>query len=798
MFPMLGWSQCPNLDFSMGNFTNWQCYSGSCLNGNDTIYPTQPIQGRHTIINAASLQQGQFYDEYCPIISKVPNGFNFVAKLGNDSAGAKVDGLEYSMTIDSTNAILIVHCAFVLQEPNSHALGQEPRCRMTMIDSSGNPVSVNTGCAVIEAPIPNIAKCYTSILDARDWLTYSYNLESLIGQTIKIYFETRDCTFGTHFGYAYIITECRPLTVELSYCLGASNARLKAPDGFYHYFWRRSSDASWESEAQSVLIANPVIGEKVTCRLTSWSGCSAGTLQKVITGAIISADFMFGIKDVSGHVNFPSHNYLNWYDTCSRTVTFVDKSIVYDGIKDGILWEIQGLPNVVSYDSLFTVTFPDPISDNPVEYMVRLTVWTENGCWNTFSQPITIYPLPKVKITGSTQLCIGNINSLIATPLRSKFASHLWSWDGTGHYVGDTLKINKPGVYCLASLDVNGCYAYDTVVVTPIKPMLQGVNMKHVRCWGEKTGMFSYSTLSGGQQPYQAAEWIVWRNGKLDTINILSAPTNPQFFLDLPAGAYTFYALDAEGCELRDTIRIQQPDTLDVCPTPQKTGCAKDNGEIRFKIIGGTPPYNLSLNENKTVKTIDTVIFRGLATGIYTAKVVDANGCKKEGVEVEVSALPQYTIAGKITCNNNPLSSVAVATNSSVHVCNSASSDTLGEYSLSIDSATTVILTPTLAGYEFTPASCTYIVTDNLFDVDFVAVSTVGVLEVASYELQVTGYEIYDMLGRKLYTSSNHFERGEAPSPLERAGGEVLPAGIYIIKIRNNKGVCKVVKFVKL
>ena len=50
--------------------------------------------------------------------------------------------------------------------------------------------------------------------------------------------------------------------------------------------------------------------------------------------------------------------------------------------------------------------------------------------------------------------------------------------------------------------------------------------------------------------------------------------------------------------------------------------------------------------------------------------------------------------------------------------------------------------------------------------------------------------EIFDILGRLLYTSPNPSKRGElAPSLLERAGGEVLPAGIYIIRMQTNKGL---------
>ena len=77
--PVKLWSQeCPNLDFSRGNFTNWQGYTGTT----NSVSPSAITPGRHTIMNAAQLMEtGEFYDEHCPLISKVPPGFAYSARL---------------------------------------------------------------------------------------------------------------------------------------------------------------------------------------------------------------------------------------------------------------------------------------------------------------------------------------------------------------------------------------------------------------------------------------------------------------------------------------------------------------------------------------------------------------------------------------------------------------------------------------------------------------------------------------------------------------------------------------------
>ena len=72
---------CPNINFNLANFSYyWQCYTGSYSNGNDTIYPCLPTNGKHSIMDAALLTlRNQIQDENCHIIPKVSVGFAYAA-----------------------------------------------------------------------------------------------------------------------------------------------------------------------------------------------------------------------------------------------------------------------------------------------------------------------------------------------------------------------------------------------------------------------------------------------------------------------------------------------------------------------------------------------------------------------------------------------------------------------------------------------------------------------------------------------------------------------------------------------
>jgi hypothetical protein len=484
--------------------------------------------------------------------------------------------------------------------------------------------------------------------------------------------------------------------------------------------------------------------------MTSELGCQS-QLQTIIEATQINADFMFGVKDINGEVNFAANNYQNWYDTCSRTVTFVDMSQVLNSKKDGILWEILGT-NARSRDSLFTYTFPEP--NTPTTYLVRLTVFAENGCADTSNSAnhyITIYPSPRVKIGGNTIFCEGKTICLKPTTIRSSFILHHWSWKKntgeTGSIIGDSLLINSAGMYCLMSLDTNGCIAYDTLIITPLKPEIQNLSITHINCWGDgAVGSFSHGNITGSSGGFQAARWRIWDNaiGDFRDEDIISRLGQSIIFRNQIGGNYYFFAIDDNGCEFRDTITIQQPDSLYFIATVKEATGSENNGEIAFVVIGGTPPYNISVENTNTHRihtpsnpTKDTIT--RLPTGTYIAKLVDSHNCTASADTIIVS-VSSTGVAGA----NGILSEIRVYPNPAntelrIHLPNPSER---GAYMENI--------------------------------------------------------EIYNVMGQKLLAPFNSPEGGKLPSFGGAGGGEIvidishLAKGMYFLKVGNT-----VVRFVK-
>jgi hypothetical protein len=116
-------SNCQNLGFELGNFTNWTgynwVYSTDVPSANTSkVQVSIPNQRRQVIMTDTTALDANTGNA----LRKIPHGYLYSARLGDELNG--LDGgsfrcweqsLRYTMTIDSTNALLIMKFALVLQ-----------------------------------------------------------------------------------------------------------------------------------------------------------------------------------------------------------------------------------------------------------------------------------------------------------------------------------------------------------------------------------------------------------------------------------------------------------------------------------------------------------------------------------------------------------------------------------------------------------------------------------------------------------------------------------------------------------
>ncbi len=251
-------NSCYNPDFELGNLTNWSGFTGNCC----PITASTPgiVPGRHTIMSGTG--KDPHSQNNIPVLA--PGGSNFSVRLGNDNSGSEAEKLIHKFKVTPQSTSFTYQYAVVLQDPQ-HEPSAQPRFEVTVKDQSGTIIPCGFYSVTAAGNIPG----FISIGDIRyrKWATVGVDLSKYMGQTVSIEFTTGDCSYGGHFGYAYIDATCEPLKIKKKFCIGDLQAILTAPDGFESYSW------STGHNTQSITIDHPKDGDTIWATLTSVTGC---------------------------------------------------------------------------------------------------------------------------------------------------------------------------------------------------------------------------------------------------------------------------------------------------------------------------------------------------------------------------------------------------------------------------------------------------------------------------------------------------------------------------------------------
>ena len=132
----------------------------------------------------------------------------------------------------------------------------------------------------------------------------------------------------------------------------------------------------------------------------------------------------------------------------------------------------------------------------------------------------------------------------------------------------------------------------------------------NISCFGSMDGQLS-GEVSGGTPAYR----FNWSTG--DTLN--------QLF-ELSSQSYSLTVTDAAGCMISEEANLVEPGPLSFDVQIVNPGCdGLNSGIVEFSPgSGGSPPYQFSFAGEPFVTTL---VFNGLAEGLYSFLVQDANGC---------------------------------------------------------------------------------------------------------------------------------------------------------------------------
>jgi uncharacterized protein (TIGR02145 family) len=404
--PLVLSSNCPNSDFSNGDFTGWEgCYgyyATPCQTAGFLTTGTHPV---HKIVPGP----GWLDFNTCDSLITVFPGESFSARLGDtiySSAQKKAAELKYQVTVTQQSSLFIYRYAVVLQTGNHFAPDHQPDFQVMITDAAGTVLDSTCGYYYITAqvsgnPVNGWHRCTWAASGAvywKDWTTVGMDLNSYVGQTIYITFKVRPCNYNTHFGYAYISAYCSYITVQTSMCEGDTSATLTAPPGFT-YLWSTGDTTA------TIVVPHPVTGSSYSCTLTALNGCQV-TIFDTLTYTAIHSNFTYGIGCAGLPMQFNDSSYVNQNFITGWDWDFGDASPL-----------VTGDPN------------PTHIYTSSGDYNVTLISHSTEGCPDTITRPIHVDSLPVITNTALRQRICNNTATNIS--LTSTVSTTLYTWTTT-------------------------------------------------------------------------------------------------------------------------------------------------------------------------------------------------------------------------------------------------------------------------------------------------------------------------------------------------------------------------------
>lgn len=260
-----------------------------------------------------------------------------------------------------------------------------------------------------------------------------------------------------------------------------------------------------------------------------------------------------------------------------------------------------------------------------------VSVTDGNGC--TAIEIITITePQPTTAdISGVDPTCAGSSDgTATASGMAPGPWSYVWEDDG-GNVVSTGNNVNGPhtatglavGDYFVTVTDFDGCNATADITLQDPPPLDVTLESEDVSC---NAGNDGTATATGeGTAPWT----YVWTDAGGANAGVGNGVNGPHTATGLAAGTYNVTATDANGCTASGQIMVDEPTAIDANQSQEDNLCNGDaNGSATVSgISGGVPGYTVEWDDinNQTGNTAT-----GLPAGLYTATIMDANGCELE------------------------------------------------------------------------------------------------------------------------------------------------------------------------
>ncbi|MCB9232497.1 MAG: choice-of-anchor L domain-containing protein [Bacteroidia bacterium] len=296
-----------------------------------------------------------------------------------------------------------------------------------------------------------------------------------------------------------------------------------------------------------------------------------------------------------------------------------------------------------------TISNPTTTPSQDSTFIYYVAIVDTNGCSDTDSVAITVFPLPTSDFTVTSMVCIGSNATVTYTGTSTQGAVFAWSFGVGGSVVSGSgsgpyqITYSSAGVktISLTVTDSTGCVSTVTQVnITVAAPATLSTAPTGVSCPGASDGSIDL-TVNGGTSPFTFA----WTGPGSFT----SAVEDPS---GLAAGSYDVTVTDSLGCtSTANVVVTAPPGSLWPFIIPTNVNCnGASDGAANLSVTGGNAPFSFLWSNGAITEDISN-----LAPGTYYVAIQDANGCTiTDSVVIsEPSALGINFVVTDVACNGD-------------------------------------------------------------------------------------------------------------------------------------------------
>ena len=237
------------------------------------------------------------------------------------------------------------------------------------------------------------------------------------------------------------------------------------------------------------------------------------------------------------------------------------------------------------------------------------TVTDINGCSSSQSVTISQPPPMTMSVTHTNVSCFGDCNGQVQiSNVTGGVAPYTYHTMSSSPQANPLLTGLCAGTYTVYTKDVNNCeYAMMAIINQPTQ-IIATTTFTNATC-GQTNGSIC-AIVNGGTLPYN----IIWNNLSNSICNN-----------NLPAGAYSYTVVDAQGCDgIANKIISSTGGPLVSIVSQTNVSCfGLSNGGANVSVTGGTAPYTYSWTQTSTNSPTLSLV----SSGIYDVIVTDATGC---------------------------------------------------------------------------------------------------------------------------------------------------------------------------